>query len=72
MKNFLGAIACVASLLRVTLAEVYSLAELEWTLSNANGSISIPATIPSQAHLDLLSAGIITDPLLGINGAPLA
>lgn len=50
------------------LCDVFSLSSLEWTLKNANGSIAIPATVPSQAHLDLLRAGIITEPLLGING----
>lgn len=47
---------------------ILDLSELHWTLKNQNGSIAIPATIPSQAHLDLLKAGIITEPLLGING----
>ncbi|KAI0798664.1 glycoside hydrolase family 2 protein [Irpex lacteus] len=48
-------------------SEVFNLADLSWNLKNENGSISIPASIPSQAHLDLLKAGIITEPLLGIN-----
>ncbi|KAJ7662697.1 glycoside hydrolase family 2 protein [Mycena polygramma] len=43
------------------------LAVLDWTLTNQNGSISVPGTIPSQAHLDLTRAGVITEPLLGIN-----
>ncbi|KIP03456.1 glycoside hydrolase family 2 protein [Phlebiopsis gigantea 11061_1 CR5-6] len=47
--------------------EVLSLSDLKWTLKNQNGSIAIPAEVPSQAHLDLLRAGIITEPLLGIN-----
>lgn len=49
-------------------AEVLSLSSLKWSLKNGNGSIVIPAKVPSQAHLDLLEAGIITEPLLGING----
>lgn len=49
-------------------AEVWNLSDLQWTLKNQNGTIAIPAEIPSQAHLDLLRAGIITEPLLGING----
>ena len=53
-------------------AEVLSLSTLKWTLKNQNGSIAIPAQVPSQAHLDLLRAGIITEPLLGINGTPSA
>ncbi|KAF7800158.1 hypothetical protein EIP86_011404 [Pleurotus ostreatoroseus] len=57
--------ACLCSVAR---SEVFSLSNLDWTLKNANGSIAIPASIPSHAHLDLLRAGIITEPLLGING----
>lgn len=52
----------------LVLCDVYSLAGLNWTLKNQNESIAIPATVPSQAHLDLFNAGIITEPLSGING----
>jgi beta-mannosidase len=52
-----------------TLADVINLASLKWTLNSANGTISIPSTgPPCQAHIDLLNAGIITEPLLGTNG----
>lgn len=47
---------------------VFSLSDLQWSLSNANGSIVVPGSLPSQVHLDLQRAGIITEPLLGING----
>ena len=49
-------------------ADVLNLSNLQWTLKNQNGSIVIPAKVPSQVHLDLLDAGIITEPLLGVNG----
>jgi len=50
-------------------ADVMNLANLNWTLSNANGTIKIPsAGPPIQVHIDLLNAGLITEPLLGING----
>lgn len=49
-------------------AAVFSLSDLQWTLKNQNGSIVIPGSVPSQVHLDLLRSGIITEPLLGING----
>lgn len=49
-------------------AQVFDLSELQWTLKNQNGSIVVPGSLPSQAHLDLFEAGIINDPLLGING----
>ncbi|KAF5390415.1 hypothetical protein D9757_005257 [Collybiopsis confluens] len=48
-------------------AAIFDLSELSWTLRNENGSIVIPGNVPSQAHLDLLKAGIITEPLLEIN-----
>ncbi|VDB87113.1 unnamed protein product [Peniophora sp. CBMAI 1063] len=48
---------------------VFSLSDLQWSLSNANGSIVVPGSLPSQVHLDLERAGVITEPLLGINGA---
>lgn len=55
------------SLLRYASAAIFDLSELSWTLRNENGSIVIPGRVPSQAHLDLLSANIITEPVLEIN-----
>ncbi|KAL9931259.1 hypothetical protein V8E36_009866 [Tilletia maclaganii] len=40
---------------------------LTWTLTNANRSVSVPAKFPSVAHLDLLAAGVIDDPNIGLN-----
>ncbi|CAO1622819.1 unnamed protein product [Sympodiomycopsis kandeliae] len=40
---------------------------LEWTLRNANESIVVPALFPSHAHLDLIRAGVIPDPAIGLN-----
>ncbi|TRM70352.1 glycoside hydrolase family 2 protein [Schizophyllum amplum] len=51
----------------VVRAAVFDLSELQWTLRSANGSVEVPGSVPSHAHLDLLRAGIITEPLLGIN-----
>jgi beta-mannosidase len=53
---------------QLAFAAVFDLSKLSWTLKNQNGSIVIPALVPSQVHLALLKAGIITEPLLGING----
>ncbi|EJD02700.1 glycoside hydrolase [Fomitiporia mediterranea MF3/22] len=64
---FLQYFLTVLCLSLVSLAQKYSLSDLQWTLKNSNGSISVPAQVPSQAHLDLLRAGIITEPLLGAN-----
>lgn len=63
----------VGSLLTLSLAcavsgAIFDLSGLHWTLKNQNGTIAIPGSVPSQAHLDLVKAGIITEPLLGING----
>ncbi|TBU37489.1 glycoside hydrolase [Dichomitus squalens] len=59
---------CVAGLAPVFVsADVLSLSGLTWSLENGNHSINVPAKVPSQVHLDLLEAGIITEPLLGIN-----
>lgn len=33
-----------------------------WTLSNANGSLTVPAGVPGSAHTDLLAAGAIPEP----------
>lgn len=56
-------------LVESALADVVNVASLKWTLTNSNGTIHIPSTgPPNQAHIDLLNAGIITEPLLGING----
>ncbi|KAI0701284.1 glycoside hydrolase [Cerioporus squamosus] len=60
-------VAAVGLLPILASADVLSLSDLSWTLKNQNGSIVIPAKVPSQAHLNLLEAGIITEPLLGIN-----
>ena len=70
MRLTLATFFAVTSLPLLVSADVLSLSDLRWSLRNDNGSVVIPAKVPSQAHLDLLDAGIITEPLLGINGAP--
>ncbi|KIL57301.1 glycoside hydrolase family 2 protein [Amanita muscaria Koide BX008] len=53
-----------------TIGGVFDLSHLPWTLKNQNGSVQIPSSgPPSQVHIDLLNAGLITEPLLGINAA---
>ncbi|KAK0531353.1 hypothetical protein OC842_003646 [Tilletia horrida] len=44
-----------------------SAAGLSWTLTSSNGSVSVPAKFPSVVHLDLLAAGVIDDPNIGLN-----
>lgn len=55
-------------LVGVTCSTRFDLSTLDWTLRNHNGSIVVPGKVPSQVHLDLERAGIISEPLLGING----
>ncbi|KAF7368767.1 Glycoside hydrolase family 2 protein [Mycena venus] len=38
-----------------------------WTLRSQNGSISVPASVPSQQYIDLYRAHVIGDPLYGLN-----
>lgn len=38
-----------------------------WTLHNDALNISVPARLPSQAHLDLFAAGVIGDPYHDLN-----
>jgi beta-mannosidase len=46
---------------------VTNLSETTWTLSNDALNISVPACLPSQAHLDLFAAGVIGDPYHDLN-----
>lgn len=56
------------ALSHVTSAErVITLVGNDWTLSNKNGSISVPAHLPSQAHLDLYANGVIGEPYYNLN-----
>ncbi len=42
--------------------KVIDLSGNDWTLENLPLSISIPGSVPSQAHLDLYAAQVIGDP----------
>lgn len=46
--------------------EIIDLSTANWRLSNPTYNISIPGSVPSQAHLDLYSEGIIPDPYFGL------
>ena len=41
---------------------VLDLSASDWTLQNLPLNISVPASLPSQAHLDLYAAQVISDP----------
>ena len=70
-EMFLSSLAIVLCVPALVLAQLFNLSELNWTLRNQNGSIVVPGSVPSQVHLDLVKAGIITEPLLGANGTRL-
>lgn len=38
-----------------------------WTVTNEYGNITVPGSYPSQVHLDLNRAGVITNPYYGLN-----
>ena len=57
----------LASLPIIHAEKVISLVGDGWTLSNAAGNISVPAHLPSQAHLDLYAADVIGDPYYNLN-----
>ena len=43
--------------------KVINLSGSNWTLANPPyNNISVPGAVPSQAHLDLFAAGVISDP----------
>ncbi len=42
--------------------KVIDLSGNDWTLENLPLNISIPGSVPSQAHLDLYAAQVIGDP----------
>lgn len=46
---------------------VVSLVGDDWTLSNPELNVSVPAHLPSQAHLDLYANQVIGDPLYALN-----
>ena len=53
----------------VVAEQVTSMSSLEWTLNGVGqfNNISVPGSVPSQAHLDLYAAQVIGDPYYGLN-----
>ena len=59
----LGWLACLTAS-----QKVIDLSGSDWTLSNLDVlNISVPASLPSQAHLDLYAAQVIGDPYYYLN-----
>jgi beta-mannosidase len=51
----------VASLPLCTAQHVIDLSGTGWTVTNSAGNVSVPGSLPSQAHLDLFAAGVISE-----------
>jgi len=45
---------------------IQNLGDVAWTVSNGVNA-TVPGHFPSQAHLDLLAAGVIEEPTYGFN-----
>ncbi|KAF4306315.1 Glycoside hydrolase family 2 immunoglobulin-like beta-sandwich [Botryosphaeria dothidea] len=61
------AVLSLAALAPVAAQRVVDLSGPGWTLSNPSLNVSVPAKLPSQAHLDLFDAQVIGDPYFGLN-----
>lgn len=63
----LQAVLSTAAAASVAANRVVDLAGPGWTLSNPALNTSVPAQLPSQAHLDLFAAQVIGDPYYALN-----
>lgn len=64
MGRFLAALWLAASC--VTAQSIFNLSDVSWTVSNGVNA-TVPGKLPSYAHIDLLAAGVIDDPIYGFN-----
>lgn len=60
----LAALSLVASC--ATAQSIFNLSDVSWTVSNGVNA-TVPGKLPSYAHIDLLAAGVIVDPIYGFN-----
>lgn len=68
MLYYEAATAVAALLVPLASAEkVISLVGKDWTVSNDALNVSVPAHLPSQAHLDLYAQEVIGDPYHNLN-----
>ncbi|KAI0776636.1 glycoside hydrolase [Trametes elegans] len=63
----LGRLLALVAGASLVASDLFSLSDLNWTVYNRTGLARVPARLPSQVHLDLEQAGIISEPLLGDN-----
>jgi len=69
-SSFLEAVVLAASNASFTsehCSRIVSLVGNDWTLTNPSLNITVPASLPSQAHLDLYNNQVIGDPYYGLN-----
>ena len=59
IPNLLAALFFVVGVLS---QKIIDLSGSDWTLENLPLNISVPGSVPSQAHLDLYAAQVIGDP----------
>lgn len=52
---------------QVSAQAVINLSGTDWTVSNPALNVSVPGSLPSQAHLDLYNAQVIGNPYYGLN-----
>ena len=64
VRSALTALCFVAGVLS---QNVYDLTGNDWTLENLALNISVPGSVPSQAHLDLYAAQVIGDPYVVVS-----
>ena len=67
MLHYAASIVTAFLLSYVCGLKVISLEGVDWTVSNAALNISVPAHLPSQAHLDLFANDVIGDPYHDLN-----
>ena len=63
--KFATFVGVVTSLETVHLSSEYG--SVSWSVTNGNGSFTVPASVPGCAHTDLLAAKIIGEPNFGKN-----
>jgi beta-mannosidase len=66
IRPFLAALGICASVAVSTTehagkASIHDLGLQKWTVTNEYGNITVPGKFPSQAHLDLHAAGVISE-----------
>jgi len=62
---FIGVVAFLGFFAVVTSKNIVDLGDERWILQNPSLNISVPGSVPSHAHLDLLKDKVIDEPTYG-------